>query len=91
MIIFLGERIQGIIPASDVYVFGSRVDAEARGGDIDILVVGHRKLNLEEKIQIRLAFYDRFGEQKLDIVSYQLNSSDPFLEYILDGAVKITE
>ncbi len=61
------EAVHHKDPNAHVYIFGSRVDANARGGDIDILILSH-KLTFSDKIDIKLALYDRIGEQKIDIV-----------------------
>jgi predicted nucleotidyltransferase len=52
---------------AEVYLFGSRADDSARGGDIDILIISN-KLNYSDKIDIKLDLYKHIGEQKIDIV-----------------------
>lgn len=54
-------------PGAKVYIFGSRADDNARGGDIDILIFTE-KLTFSDKIDIKLELYKRIGEQKIDIV-----------------------
>lgn len=54
-------------PEAEVYLFGSRVDDKARGGDIDILIIS-KKLDFSDKIDIKLELYKRIGEQKIDII-----------------------
>jgi len=57
-------------PASNVIVFGSRVDDAARGGDIDLLVQSEtpirdrqrKALQLVARLQIRL------GDQPIDVL-----------------------
>lgn len=86
---FLQSKIQELIPDAEIFLFGSRTHSHAKGGDIDILVAGGRKLSLKEKIDIRLAFVDRFGERKIDILSYPSKSDDPFFQLILEDAIKL--
>ena len=65
--------------ASDavVWLFGSRVRDEARGGDIDVMIEAPGIDNrLERKIDFRLAFEDRWGEQKLDVIVHDANDDD---------------
>ena len=61
------EAVRHKDPNAIVYIFGSRADVNARGGDIDILILSH-KLTFSDKIDIKLAIYDRIGEQKIDII-----------------------
>lgn len=50
-----------------IYLFGSRVDDDKRGGDIDLLIMSE-KLTGRNVRKVRLALYDRIGEQKIDII-----------------------
>ena len=50
-----------------VYLFGSRVDDSKRGGDIDLLILSER-ITPAMKRKLKLRLYDRFGEQKIDLV-----------------------
>lgn len=55
-----------------VYLFGSRVDDNQKGGDIDLYVVPENKLSssqlLEKKIDFLVQLKNRIGEQKIDVV-----------------------
>ncbi len=54
-------------PAASVYLFGSRVRDDARGGDIDLIAVS--RLSLErERHGILDDLCDELGEQKIDLV-----------------------
>lgn len=81
--------ILSILPNATIYLFGSRVDDTKRGGDIDILILGDRKLNFIEKGQIEKIFFINFGEQKLDLVSFEYNSENSFKEVALMEAIKL--
>ncbi len=59
--------IRSYDPESAVYLFGSRVDDGARGGDIDLLVIS-RRITREQLIDVKLDLYDRLGEQKIDLL-----------------------
>lgn len=65
------KAIHEVISAFDkeakIYLFGSRVDDKKKGGDIDLLLVSE-KLTHRDKRKIRLALYDKLGEQKIDIL-----------------------
>lgn len=55
-----------------VYLFGSRVDDNQKGGDIDLYVVPENKLSssqlLEKKIDFLVQLKNRIGEQKIDVI-----------------------
>ena len=58
-----------ISPTARVWLFGSRARDNAKGGDIDIMIeVDDIEDQLDKKINFRLAFEDRWGEQKLDVI-----------------------
>lgn len=85
----LKNTICNIAPNTEVYLFGSRVDDNNKGGDIDILVLANRKLSQNEKSLIRDTFCQKFGEQKLDIASYTMTDNDPFKCLILLEAIRL--
>lgn len=73
---------------ADVYLFGSRVDDNKRGGDIDIAILSD-KIDLKKKIDIKFNFFNDFGEQKLDIVIIY-NENQPFWQYIKEKAILLS-
>ncbi|HIC10584.1 MAG TPA: nucleotidyltransferase domain-containing protein [Campylobacterales bacterium] len=86
---YLKNTILGFDSDADIYLFGSRVDRHAKGGDIDILIFS-KKIDRGIKRKIRVAFYREFGEQKLDIVvERDRYSLSPFVKTILPKAVKL--
>jgi len=87
--IFLKKTIQELQAASRVLLFGSRTDDQKKGGDIDILVLGERKLSFTEIIKIQTLFWKRFGEQKLDVVSFAFHEQAPFKELALENAIEL--
>ena len=57
-----GDRVK-------VYLFGSRVDDNKKGGDIDLYVIPENKDNFfEKKIKFLSALNSALGEQKIDVV-----------------------
>jgi predicted nucleotidyltransferase len=86
---YIKKFVRQKIPRADVYLFGSRTDDTRRGGDIDILVFGNRRLTLREKIYVKTSFQMRFGEQKLDVVSYAKNSRATFMQLARASAIKL--
>jgi len=67
-------------PAASIYLFGSRTNDEAKGGDIDILVISD-KIGFEEKTKIRVGIFKEMEEQKLDLV-VKKNFDDLFVQMI---------
>ncbi len=61
------EEIRLLDSTAEVYLFGSRVDDAARGGDIDLLVISDA-LGIREVLRIRRRILDRIGWQQLDLV-----------------------
>jgi len=80
---YLKRSIREYLPDAAIYLIGSRVNDNLKGGDIDILVIGERELTGQEKRNIKLAFYKALGEQKLDIISFADCDSSTFKELAL--------
>jgi predicted nucleotidyltransferase len=72
---------------AEIWLFGSRVDDAAKGGDIDLLILS-ASLTVADKMKIRLALYDQLGEQKIDLVIAE-NADDPFTRIALDEGVRL--
>lgn len=54
-----------------VWLFGSRTDDEARGGDIDIYIEGLPADTLRKELKFYAALQRRLGEQRIDIVVHR--------------------
>ncbi len=76
-------------PGADAFVFGSRTDPAARGGDIDLLVLADEKLSLGTLRRLRRSILDEIGEQKLDVVSFARDARHPFKEVALSTARRL--
>lgn len=68
-----------------IYLFGSRVDDAALGGDIDLLVLS-KKINLMTKLGILAQLHQRIGERKIDIAIYP-DTTRPFPRLIMQTGV----
>ncbi len=73
----------------EAYLFGSRVNPESRGGDIDLLLLTDTKLPLRRVRELRRAILSDIGEQKLDIVNFAKQTEDAFKDIALQGSVKL--
>ena len=80
---FLSQQIKPLLSNCKLYLFGSKVDDNKKGGDIDILILSERKLTLSEKLKIKRQFYNKYGEQKIDLVNFTFNEEDSFKSLIL--------
>jgi len=75
------QSIRSVDPDAAVYLFGSRADDTAKGGDIDLLVLS-RKINLMTKLAILAQLHQQLGEQKIDLAVYP-DLSRPFARLAL--------
>ena len=63
------EAFHEVFQEGDIYLFGSRVDDDKRGGDIDLYLVCEKAQNLlEKKIDFLVSLKSKIGEQKVDVV-----------------------
>ena len=85
----LKSTILSILPGAKVYLFGSRVDDNKKGGDIDILIIADRTLNFIEEGQIERNFFKHYGSQKLDLVSFKETDKTPFKTVALMNAIQL--
>ncbi len=74
------SNILSFDPEAKIYLFGSRVNDSAKGGDIDILVISD-KIGFVEKLKIKTGIFKEMEEQKLDLV-IKKDFSDAFVQLI---------
>ncbi|WP_457596746.1 nucleotidyltransferase domain-containing protein [Hydrogenimonas sp.] len=86
-IVTLKEAVAALDSQARLWLFGSRVDPDAKGGDID-LIVESRTIRRTELYKIRQPFYERFGEQKIDIL-LDRGEPTPFLRMVKQKAVPL--
>lgn len=86
---FFKKEIKKYLQDFKLYLFGSRVDDNKKGGDIDILILSDQLLSRKEKRLIKIEFYNRFGYQKLDLVHFRFDDPSPFKELALMEGVEL--
>ncbi|MEL0045636.1 MAG: nucleotidyltransferase domain-containing protein [Deltaproteobacteria bacterium] len=86
---FLKQGLLKLEPTSEVYLFGSRALTSERGGDIDILWLTPSKVPQSRLRALRVAFFQEFGWQKLDIVNFCFSEEAPFKQIALQQAVRL--
>ena len=58
-----------VFGSGDIYLFGSRVDDNKRGGDIDLFIKTDCKERiLDKKIRFLSLLKQKIGDQKIDVV-----------------------
>lgn len=79
------EVVGDIDKDARVYLFGSRVYEDAKGGDIDLLILSQR-LAQGDSNKIRHRLWDIMGEQRIDIVIAK-DDTHPFTKIALKGGI----
>jgi len=75
-----------------VYLFGSRVNDLAKGGDIDLLIDAKEDtMTSRNKVLFLVQVKKQLGEQKIDVVYNQPGRKDHFISSIRKKAILITE
>lgn len=83
------EEVRRVDPDATVYLYGSRVDDSARGGDIDLLVISDR-LCFRDVLRLRAAMLDRIGWQQLDLVSRRRDKlNEPLAVAAMETGIKL--
>ncbi len=87
MIRFFKQTINEKVPGSLIYLFGSRTNDSAFGGDIDLLVLSDTLVDKRIFRTIRIEFYKKFGWQKIDLVNFTHDDQSLFGQLIKSNAV----
>lgn len=82
----LKNKLKTLSSTAKIYLFGSRVDDTAKGGDIDLLVISDELTKKDVRL-LRVEFFKYFGEQKLDIVLDNGEFKNPFVKHIFQKAI----
>jgi uncharacterized protein len=77
-----------------VYLFGSRVDDDLRGGDIDLLVElegipAHSRGAVEAKFRTLVEIQRRIGERKIDLIVAGAESDEAIVANARRQAVRV--
>ncbi len=81
------EAIREADSEASIYLFGSRADDIAKGGDIDLLVLS-KKITLMVKLGILAQLHQKLGERKIDIAVYQ-DDSRSFPRMVMQKGVRL--
>ena len=86
---FFQNKIKAEIPGAEIYLFGSRVNDQAKGGDIDLLILSDKPVKAMIIRRIKRDFFKYFGWQKIDIVNFCYSDNSPFKQLILSDCIKL--
>jgi len=86
---FIRGKLLKIDPKAVIYLFGSRVDDMAKGGDIDILILSESLLERKLIREFKINFYKKFGWQKIDIVNFLTYEDHPFKNIALENSIQL--
>ena len=89
IVIFMKETAKKLFPEAELYLFGSRLNDQATGGDIDLLLLSEEKINAKQIRNFRIRFYKKFGWQKIDVVNFTKTEENTFKKLILKEAKAI--
>jgi len=82
------QAIRKIDPNAKVYLFGSRVDDNKKGGDIDLFILSDT-MTYGDKLTAKRLMFEKMDEQKIDILLSR-DSTDPFLKMVFEQGVMIS-
>jgi len=81
------KAVKSIDPDSRIYLFGSRVDDNRKGGDIDLLIITD-KISLDAKLDIKRKIFQEVEEQKIDIILSR-TGKEPFVRMIFEQGAEL--
>ena len=83
------EGVKNNDPIARIWLFGSRVDINKKGGDIDIAILSE-EINKDsmKKIKIKQQICDMIGEQKIDIVTSN-DGQEPIFRLAMSEGVEL--
>ena len=87
--LFCKQTIGEKIPGAKLYLFGSRTNDEALGGDIDLMILTDNPVDKKVFRTIRVEFYKKFGWQKVDLVNFTFNDTSVFKQLIQTNAIEL--
>lgn len=72
-----------------VYLFGSRSDDTARGGDIDLLVISNT-IDFRKMLRLKLGLQDELGEQQIDLITRRPEEiNEPFSAMAMKTGIRL--
>ncbi len=85
----LRDAVHRYIPDARVMLYGSRVDDAKRGGDIDLLVLTEREVDLRTRLSMEASMWEKIGEQKIDILIEKPDALSRFGRIVIPSAIPL--
>lgn len=85
---FLKSKFLEKIPDAKLYLFGSRTNDDALGGDIDVMILSNQLIDKRFIRTLRVEFFKKFGWQKIDLVNFTYSDSSAFKQLIESEAIE---
>lgn len=83
------DEIGRLDSRAEIHLFGSRTDDQARGGDIDLLILSEH-LTFRDVLRLRTAILDRIGWQQLDLLVRRRDQvREPFVALALKTGIPL--
>tara|TARA_B100000085_G_scaffold215035_1_gene199291 strand:- start:346 stop:630 length:285 start_codon:yes stop_codon:yes gene_type:complete len=82
------ETIVKFDSKAKVFLFGSRTNDSAKGGDIDLLVISET-LTKHDLRKIKIHLQDQLGMQRFDMLLTSPDLSDPFAKMAFDQGIAL--
>ena len=86
---YIKQTIQLFDSKAKIYLFGSRLNTNSKGGDIDLLILTKERLPIAFCRKIKIELYKVLGWQKIDIVNFTFDEKHPFKSIILPQAKQL--
>ena len=86
---YLKQSIQEKITGSTIYLFGSRVDDSALGGDIDLMILTNEPVDKRIFRKIRIEFIKKYGWRKVDLVNFTYSNESSFRKLIDLSSIRL--
>lgn len=88
---FLKKAATDYFDDNPLYLFGSRINDHAKGGDIDLFVLSEEKIPLSVIRKFKVDFYLNFGWQKIDLINFTYNEESTFKTIASNNAMLIND
>ena len=82
------KGVRALDKDAKIYLFGSRINDNERGGDIDILVISET-LTYSDIIKIKSIIFNEIEEQKIDIIITKEIITDPFIKIAYKEGIQL--
>lgn len=81
------QAVQAQDPAAQIFLYGSRTDDQALGGDIDVLLLS-QKIKFANKLDIMVSLRQSLGERRIDLAVFP-DASKPFAQVALETGIRL--